>query len=90
MFGFSIWELLLTLTIALIVLGPERLPQAAYTAGLWVKRIQRFLHSLKMGLTKEMEEVALAKRIEQAAKVSDVSDLVSKQSQPADKPHDNG
>ena len=34
--GFS--ELLLIAVVALLVLGPERLPKAARFAGLWVRR----------------------------------------------------
>ncbi|MCM2321560.1 MAG: Sec-independent protein translocase protein TatB, partial [Pseudomonas sp.] len=35
--GFS--ELLLVALVALLVLGPERLPGAARTAGLWIGRL---------------------------------------------------
>ncbi|MBA4273726.1 MAG: twin-arginine translocase subunit TatB, partial [Pseudomonas sp.] len=40
MFGISFSELLLVGLIALLVLGPERLPGAARTAGLWVGRLK--------------------------------------------------
>ena len=38
MFDFSFGELLLVALVALVVLGPERLPKAARFTGLWVRR----------------------------------------------------
>ena len=38
MFGIGTGELMIIALVALIVLGPERLPKAARFAGLWVRR----------------------------------------------------
>ena len=38
MFDLGFSELLLIGVVALIVLGPERLPKAARLAGLWMRR----------------------------------------------------
>ena len=38
MFGISGGELFFIAIIALIVLGPERLPKVARMAGMWVRR----------------------------------------------------
>ena len=38
MFDIGFSELFLTAIVALVVLGPERLPKAARFAGLWVRR----------------------------------------------------
>ena len=43
MFDIGFSELVLTALVALIVFGPERLPQAARTAGLWIGRFKRVL-----------------------------------------------
>jgi Sec-independent protein translocase protein TatA len=37
MFDFSFGELMVVALVALIVLGPERLPKAARFTGLWVR-----------------------------------------------------
>jgi sec-independent protein translocase protein TatB len=38
MFDFSLGEMLVVALVALVVLGPERLPKAARFAGLWVRK----------------------------------------------------
>lgn len=54
MFGISFGELLLIGLIALLVLGPERLPGAARTAGLWVGRLKRSINSIKLEVEREL------------------------------------
>lgn len=41
MFGVGTFEIVLVLAIALIVLGPDRLPQAMGTLGRWVRELRR-------------------------------------------------
>ncbi|SDU29823.1 sec-independent protein translocase protein TatB [Pseudomonas pohangensis] len=50
--GFS--ELLLVGLVALLVLGPERLPVAARMAGLWIGRLKRSFNSLKSEVEREL------------------------------------
>ncbi|HGY9623755.1 Sec-independent protein translocase protein TatB [Pseudomonas juntendi] len=54
MFGISFSELLLVGLVALLVLGPERLPGAARTAGLWIGRLKRSFNSIKMEVEREI------------------------------------
>ena len=54
MFGISFSELLLVALIALLVLGPERLPGAARTAGLWIGRIKRSFNAIKTEVEREI------------------------------------
>lgn len=54
MFGISFSELLLVGLVALLVLGPERLPGAARTAGLWIGRIKRSFNSIKEEVEREI------------------------------------
>lgn len=53
MFDIGFWELALIGVIALIVLGPERLPGAARTLGTWVGRARRYAQTLKDELETE-------------------------------------
>jgi sec-independent protein translocase protein TatB len=54
MFGISFGELLLIGLVALLVLGPERLPGAARTAGLWIGRLKRSFNSIKQEVEREI------------------------------------
>ena len=55
MFDFGLGELLLVGVVALIVLGPERLPQAARTAGRLVGKLQGFVNNVKQELNTQAE-----------------------------------
>lgn len=63
--GFS--ELLLVALVALLVLGPERLPGAARTAGLWVGRLKRSFAAIKTEVEREIgaDEIRLQLHNEQ-------------------------
>jgi len=51
--GFS--EIVLIGVVALIVIGPERLPKAARTMGLLFGRLQRYVGEVKADISREME-----------------------------------
>lgn len=55
--GFS--ELLLIAVVALIVLGPKRLPEVARAAGRWMARIRRFVADVKQDFDREMHDEEL-------------------------------
>ncbi|WP_252271726.1 Sec-independent protein translocase protein TatB [Pseudomonas subflava] len=54
MFDIGFSELLLVGLVALIVFGPERLPGAARTAGLWIGRLKRSFGAIKAEVEREM------------------------------------
>lgn len=54
MFDIGFGELLIVAIVALVVLGPERLPKAARFAGLWVRRARAQWHSVKDELEREL------------------------------------
>jgi sec-independent protein translocase protein TatB len=51
--GFS--EIVLIAVVALVVIGPERLPKAARTMGLLFGRLQRYVSDVKADISREME-----------------------------------
>jgi sec-independent protein translocase protein TatB len=55
MFGLSFSELLIIAVLALILLGPERLPDAARTLGKGMRHLQRASQDLKDELEKETQ-----------------------------------
>ena len=57
--GFS--ELMLIGVVALVVLGPERLPRVARTAGHLLGRFQRYVSDVKSDINREIELAELKK-----------------------------
>ncbi len=53
MFDFGFSEMLLIGAVALVVLGPERLPVVARTAGEWIGKAQRFVNQVKYDIERE-------------------------------------
>lgn len=58
MFDIGFSELVLIALLALLVLGPKRLPEAARYAGRMVGRLRRFLTDVKTDFDKEIEGVS--------------------------------
>lgn len=54
MFDLGFSELLVIAVVALVVLGPERLPKAARFAGLWVRKARAQWYSVKSEFEREM------------------------------------
>ena len=55
MFDVGFFELLLIGVVALLVVGPERLPKLARTAGMWLGRGKRFVSSVKADIDREIK-----------------------------------
>ncbi|MGM0517401.1 MAG: Sec-independent protein translocase protein TatB [Pseudomonadota bacterium] len=53
MFGFSFWEVFILLVVALIVIGPERLPGVARKAGEWTYKVRKFVANAKAEMDSE-------------------------------------
>ena len=59
--GFS--ELVMIALVALLVLGPERLPRAARFAGLWVRRARAQWHSVRAELERDLADEDLRRSL---------------------------
>ena len=66
MFDFGFSELMVIGAVALVVLGPERLPMVARTAGEWLGKAQRLVQQVKSDIEREAELSEL-KKIQQEA-----------------------
>ena len=66
MFGISGGELFFIAIIALIVLGPERLPKVARMAGMWVRRARTQWDSVKDELERELAAEELKRSLHDA------------------------
>lgn len=60
MFDIGFTELLVIAIVALIVLGPKRLPEVARTAGQWMGKLRRFMSDVKQDIDREMQQAELA------------------------------
>ncbi|KAF1686925.1 twin-arginine translocase subunit TatB [Pseudoxanthomonas broegbernensis] len=65
MFDIGFGELLLIAVVALVVLGPERLPKAARFAGLWVRRARAQWYSVKAELERELQADELKRSLQE-------------------------
>jgi len=54
MFDFSLSELMLIMVVALVVIGPERLPKVARTLGHLWGRAQRYVNGVKADIERDM------------------------------------
>jgi len=60
MFDIGFSELVAVSLIALIVLGPKRLPEVARTAGRWMGQLRRFITDVKQDIDREIHSEDLA------------------------------
>lgn len=68
MFDLGFSELLVIGVVALVVLGPERLPRAARFAGLWVRKARAQWYSVKSEFERELADEDLRKAISDPAR----------------------
>ena len=55
MFDIGFSELLVIGIVTLVVVGPERMPKVARTAGLLLGRVQRYVNSVKADISREIQ-----------------------------------
>lgn len=72
MFDIGFLELLLIGVVGLLVLGPERLPKAARTVGLWVGKIKRSVAGIQREINEQLEAEELRQKLaEQERKLNE-------------------
>lgn len=67
MFDVSFSELMVIAVVALVVIGPERLPKVARTVGHILGRLQRYVTTVKADINREMQLEELKKLQQQVA-----------------------
>ncbi|MFP5405195.1 MAG: Sec-independent protein translocase protein TatB [Gammaproteobacteria bacterium] len=55
MFDLGFSELMVIGVVALVVVGPERLPKVARQAGQWLGKLQRYVSDVKSDINRQME-----------------------------------
>ena len=86
MFDIGFWEMAFIGVIALVVIGPERLPGAARNVGLWVGKGRRMLAEIQADVKKEIDAQDLAQvkelKNELTSATRELSDIASVDSDP--------
>ncbi|MDT0502398.1 MULTISPECIES: Sec-independent protein translocase protein TatB [unclassified Halomonas] len=73
MFDIGFLELLLLGVVGLLVLGPERLPKAARTLGLWIGKIKRTVSGMQREISAQLEAEELRQKLDEQQKKLDDS-----------------
>ncbi len=55
MFDIGFTELMVIAIVALVVIGPEKLPKVARTVGAYIGRLQRYVNDVKADINRELE-----------------------------------
>jgi sec-independent protein translocase protein TatB len=76
MFDIGFWELSIIGVVALIVIGPERLPGVARTAGFWFGRVRRFVSTVKADIDRELKAEELQKVLKQQADGAGIHEIL--------------
>jgi len=81
MFDIGFWELAVIGVVALLVVGPERLPGLARTTGLWVGRARRFVSGVKADIDREIAADELKKALARQAGSESLYEIVEETKQ---------
>lgn len=77
MFDISFWELIVIAVVALLVIGPDKLPGVARTAGMWIGRTRRFVTQVKSDIDRELRQEELRKALERDAGLDEIKKIMN-------------
>ena len=78
MFNIHSTEILLILIVALIVIGPDKLPTAVKTAGLWVGRFRRSFYKVKAEIERELNTDEIRRQLHNESVMAQIEDAKEK------------
>ena len=73
MFEIGFWEIVLVGVVALVVVGPERLPGLARTAGLWVGKARSMVAQVKAEVDRELQLQELKQSLQQTTDLNELN-----------------
>ena len=77
MFDIGFWELTMIAVIGLVVIGPDKLPDVARTAGKWVGRARRFVTDVKTDIDRELKQEELRKALAEDAGLDEIKQIMN-------------
>lgn len=75
MFDIGFWELALIAVVAMIVVGPERLPGLARTAGLWLGKARRMVADVKAEVDRELHLEEIKQSLREQGHLTEINDI---------------
>lgn len=75
MFDIGFWELAIIGVVALVVVGPERLPRLARTLGMWFGKGRRIIGNIKEEIDREIQADEMKQALEARMKESMGEDI---------------
>lgn len=74
MFDIGFLELIIVAVLALLILGPERLPKAAQTLGRWVGKARRMASTFSQEIDRQLEIETLREQLKEQGKSININD----------------
>ena len=78
MFNIHSTEILLIFIVALIVIGPDKLPTAVKTAGLWIGRFRRSFYKVKAEIERELNTDEIRRQLHNESVMAQIEDAKEK------------
>lgn len=78
MFNIGSFEVLIIFIVALLVLGPERLPGAIKTSGLWIGRFRRSFYKVKAEIERELNADEIKRQLHNESVMEEIEEAKSK------------
>jgi len=77
MFDFGFWELTIVMVVALLVVGPERLPVLAGQAGRWIGKAKRIIVSIRSDIESEIKAAELKEILQkQQGEIGELKEII--------------
>ena len=77
MFDFGFWELTIVMVVALLVVGPDRLPALAGQIGKWVGKAKRMIASVRSDIESEIKAAELKEILEkQQGEIGELKEML--------------
>ncbi|WP_455212518.1 Sec-independent protein translocase protein TatB [Kaarinaea lacus] len=77
MFDIGFWELAIIGVVALIVIGPDKLPAVARTMGYWFGKARRFVATVQDDINREVSKTEELKRLlEEQSKIKEMHEII--------------
>lgn len=75
MFDIGLWELFLIAVVALVVVGPERLPKLVRVTGLWVGRANASLQAIRNEISQELRAEELKQALNKTVDLDEITSI---------------